>query len=786
MLRHNLLIILRNFKRSKSSFLINLIGLSSGLACALLVYLWVNDELLVDKFHKNDSRLYQLMEFQKNSETSIRITGSTPGLLAETVESEFPDVEMAVVATPSYWFGKFTLSLGDKSIESGGIYASRHYFSVFSFDLIQGNAEEVLADKNSIVISESTALSLFNRTDNLVGKTVEFQHEREFMISGVFKDVPPSSSQQFDFVLSFEGLKDAEPGMLNWGNSGPMTYVLLKNNADVPAFNTKIKTLIEKHIEEKHRQLFARKYSDGYLYDNYDEKGTQSGGRIEYVIMFSMIAAFILVIACINFMNLSTAKASRRVKEIGVKKSVGASRKTLIYQYLGESMLMSFISMVLAVLLADLLMPQFNLITGKNLSLQLEPRVIAAFFSITFITGLISGSYPALYLSGFNPAVVLKGRFNTSLGELWARKGLVFFQFAMSVIFIVSVVVVYRQIQFLQQKNLGYDKDNIIYFPIQGKLTSSREVFLDELRKITGVEAASSIRESLVGGGNTTSIDWEGKTPGDNTPFAARPVNYGMLELLDIKLVEGRFFSRENIDTFNVIFNETAVQTMGLKDPVGKTVTIGPRTSTIVGVVKDFHYESLRVGVQPLFFALVPQYTQEIMVKISGGKEQETIARIEQFHKQFNPGFTFDYRFLDQDYQAQYFAEQRVALLSKYFAMLAVLISCLGLFGLAAFTAERRVKEIGIRKVLGSTDAGIVYLLSADFTKIVLVSIVIALPISFVVLRQWLDGFAYKIPLEWWYFIGSGFLALFIAWLTVAVQATRASRINPATCLKNE
>ena len=742
---------------------------------------------MVDKFHANDSRLYKLMEFQKNSETSIRITDSTPGLLAETLQDGMPEVEYAATVTPFYWFDKSTLSIGDKKIEAGGIYAGKDFFNIFSFNLYEGDPNKVLADKSSIVISESTAIALFNTTENVIGKSVEFQHEKEYIISGLFKRTPPNSTQQFDFVLSFEVFKDMNQGVLNWGNSGPMTFVVLKDGSNLELFNEKIKDLIGTKVPEKHRTLFAAKYSDLYLRGEFDN-GVQSGGRIEYVVMFSLIALFILAVACINFMNLSTAKASRRIKEVGIKKAVGANRRSLVLQYMGESLMMSFLSLFIAVLIVDLLLPQFNGITGKQLGLTFSPGIIASFLAIALVTGVVAGSYPALYLSGFNPATVLKGKLNTTLGEVWARKGLVVFQFTISVIFIVSVLVVYKQIQYLQTKNLGYDKENIIYFEIEGGISNSREAFLTELKKIPGVVNATTMGQSMVGGGNTSTLDWEGKDPNDRTPFAFRPVNYDAIEMLDLDIIEGRAFTRENGgDSLKLIFNEAGIEAMGMKDPIGKTINLGPQFKLqIIGVVKNFHFESLRDKVSPMFFVLAPQYTRKIMVKIAAGKETETIDRIQKFYQQFNPGFAFDYRFLDQDYQAQYFAEQRVAKLSKYFAGLAILISCLGLFGLAAFTAERRLKEIGIRKVLGASEFKIIYLLSADFTKIVIVAIVIALPISYFLTKDWLDDFAYKAPLAAWYFIAAGVIALLISWITVGMQAFKASRVNPVQCLKDE
>jgi len=491
-------------------------------------------------------------------------------------------------------------------------------------------------------------------------------------------------------------------------------------------------------------------------------------------------------------MNLATAKASRRVKEVGIKKAIGASRKTLIFQYFGESMLMTFLSLLLAILMVDLLLPQFNVITGKHLDLTFNINLILSLTGIILVTGIIAGSYPALYLSGFNPSTVLKGRFIGQSGtvtELVARKGLIVFQFTLSVIFIVSVLVIYKQIEFVQTTYLGYDKENIIYFKPESNVSKNLETFLTEVKKVPGVVNASSIARSIVGAQNSTVgiFNWEGKDPDAIIPFEIVNGNYDLIETLGIEMKEGRSFSREfTADTSAVIFNEAAIEVMGLKDPIGKIFNLWGKDLKIVGVAKNFHFESLHEKVKPLFFKLVPEEVERIMVKLSAGKERETIERLGQFYRNFNPGFAFDYKFLDQEYQAQYNAERRVATLSKYFAGLAVLISCLGLFGLASFTAERRQKEIGIRKVLGSSVFGIVYLLSSEFTKIVFIAILIALPASYFLTKHWLDNFAFKIALEWWYFIGAGAIALFIAWLTVGTQAIKAARVNPAKCLKDE
>ncbi len=784
MFRHNLLLIFRNFKRFKSTFLINLIGLSTGLTCTLLIYLWVKDEISIDKFHEKDSQLFQVMESQQHS-GNVRTTDSTPWLLAESLASEMPEIEYASVATPFYWFSNHTLTVGEKNTKATGQYVGKDYFNIFSYELLQGNKNQVLVDKSSIVISEKMAMNLFNSTENIVGKAIEFQHERQYIVSGIFKNIPSNSSTQIDFALSIDVLKELQPNAFDWGNSGPNTFLILKLGTDVRVFNDKIAGFIKTKSKDTHRTLFLAKYSENYLH-NPTAFNVSDGGRIEYVTLFSTVALFILVIACINFMNLSTAKASRRIKEIGVKKAVGAGRRTLIVQYLGESLVITFISLLAAVFIADIFLPQFNSITGKQLTLSLDFKLILTILSITIVTGLIAGSYPALYLSAFKPAVVLRGKLHSSLGELWARKGLVIFQFAISVIFIVSVMVVYKQIEFVQNKNLGYNKDNVIYFEKEGRIKENQETFLTEVEKIPGVVKASTIGQSMVGGGNTSDIEWEGKAPDTRIPFAIRPVNTGVIEMLDLELKAGRTFSRERQDTMKVILNEAGIEAMGLKDPIGKTIKLDKFECEIIGIVKNFHYESLHVNVGPLFFILAPPHTEKIIVKLEAGKIPETLTRLQNFYLQYNPGFVFEYKFLDQDYQNQYASEQRVATLSKYFSGLAILISCLGLFGLAAFTAERRLKEIGIRKVLGSSEFGIVYLLSSDFTKMVAAAVAIGLPISYLLIKNWLDGFAFKIPLEWWYFLSAGLMALCIAWLTVGLQTIKAARMNPTKCLNNE
>ncbi|HEY8937880.1 MAG TPA: ABC transporter permease, partial [Cyclobacteriaceae bacterium] len=465
MLYHNLLLVYRSFQRFRNTFFINLIGLSSGLACTILIYLWISDEINFDKFHKNDHRLFQVMENEQTT-TGIKTNTGTPDFLAKTLKDEMPEIEMADVATPADFFPPFTLSDSKKHVKGMGKFAGENFFSIFSYNLFRGNDQQVLKDKNAVVLSERLANSLFGSTD-VVGKTVEWEMmdiKREVLITGVYHNVPVNSSEQFDFVLSFESFKDIMrmSNDANWNQSGPFdTYVVLKDAINVRQLNTKLADLISiKTNNAQHRSLFVRPYSDKYLYADY-ENGVQSGGRIDYVLLFSTLAILILVIACINFMNLFTAKVSRRAKDVGIKKVIGAKRSSLVIQYFTESMVMAFISLFIAIIIVNLALPQFNEISGKQLELHFNIQVLASIVGLTLLTGLIAGVYPAFYLSAFDIAAVLKGQVTTSLRDAWVRKGLVVVQFSITIILIVTVLVVHKQIEFLQTQSIGYNKENV-------------------------------------------------------------------------------------------------------------------------------------------------------------------------------------------------------------------------------------------------------------------------------------------------------------------------------------
>lgn len=792
MLKLNFKIAWRYLRKDRQFSLLNLVGLSTGLACAVLIFIWVSDELQMDQFHKNNVRLYQVLENRVQA-SGIWTATSSSGPMAEALVKDMPEVEYAITTDPTRNIMLSTES--QKLIRAEGKYSGKDFFHLFSYDLIHGNANQVLADKYSIVLSDVLAKKLFGTTENVIGKTVtvtQGQDKQPCKVTGIFKEPGIHSSDQFEFLLPVEMLFDAEPWLKDWGNTSPETYLLLKQGVTAAAFNRKIADYIKvkTNHQTNYRTPFIKRYADNYLYGRY-ENGVQAGGRIDYVKLFSVIAIFILVIACINFMNLSTAKAAARAKEVGVKKVVGAGRAVLIGQYLAESMLMALASMFLAAMLVVFILPFFNQLTGKHIELShIGWGIIGSVLGITLFTGLISGSYPAFYLSRFKPAAVLKGKIRNSAGELWVRKGLVVFQFTLSIILIVGVMVVYRQLNFIQTKNLGYDRDHVISFLKEGNLMDEKqqESFLAEVRNIPGVTSASAIGHTLTGHNNGTyAVEWEGKNPNDKTEFEVVAVDYDMLETIGISMMEGRSFSKSfGSDSTKIIFNQAAIMFMGMKNPIGKTVKLWDSSVQIIAVAKDFHFQSLHEKVKPLLFYLNPQRSWRFMARIETGKEKNAIAKLQALYRQFNPGYSFEYSFLDEGYQQLYIAEQRVSVLSRWFAGLAILISCLGLFGLAAFKAQQRQKEIGIRKVVGASVSNLVILLSKDFLQLVLMAVLIAFPLSWWVMSGWLQGYAYSIHVGAGVFIIAGCSILFITLLTVCYQALRAALVNPATSLRSE
>ncbi|MGN8224694.1 ABC transporter permease [Gracilimonas sp. BCB1] len=773
----------RSFKRHKSSFLINVIGLSIGMACSILILLWVLDELNYDRFHADTDRMYQVMEHQRYS-GDIMTTHSTPGILAPALKEEVPEFEHVATYT---WNIEYLFTKGEKSLKETGLYARPDFFHILNINVLHGNKDELINSPKSVAISKELAEKYFN-TENPVGESITINGTEVHTITGVFEKLPENSSFQFSYVLPFEDWLQNNEWATRWGNNGPRTIAKLYPGVDVAALNSKIKDFIkQKDEDDSNVDLFVFPFADLYLYGQFED-GAQTGGRIDYVRLFTIVAIFILLIACINFMNLSTAKATKRAKEVGIRKSIGASQGSLIGQFIGESMIITFFSLLVSVFLVELSLPIFNDLTDKAIDITYsDPTLLLIFLGTALVTGFIAGSYPAFYLSSFEAVKTLKGNLKISGSEAFARKGLVVFQFSLSVILIISTIVVYQQIQFTQTKNLGYKKENLITFPVEGDIYDKWDTFKAQVKDIPGVVNASRSSSSFMGrNSNTSGLEWPGKLPDTHILFENVSADFGLIETMGFELIAGRSHSEEfGADTARIVINETAANVMGLENPVGQVIQLWEEDTEIIGLVRDFHFQNLRYEVEPLFFRLT-DFGWAAYVRVESDNIRETLAQIETKYKEFNPTYPFAYEFMDEQYAALYRGEQRIGDLAKYFSIFAIIISCLGLFGLSAFTAEQRAKEIGVRKVLGASVQNLVLHLTKDFTKLVLIAIVIALPISWWMMDQWLSDFAYNPGLNWWIFAASGFLAVLIAWLTVSWQSIKAALVNPVQSLKSE
>lgn len=802
MLRHFITLSLRNFKRNRTTFLINLLGLSTGLACVILIFLWVSDEKSVDHFHSTDEHLYQVMN---NLELPFDILTleSTPYPMASSLLEEMPEVEAAVAVNDFFTWRhrEGIISQGETKIETKGLYTTSSFFEVFPFQILLGQSSNLLQRKDEVILSKSLTDKLFPALPNPIGQIVEFDHTTfngKFKVAGVFEGPPTNATWQFDFLLHFDALLEQDPSAQQWTTNAAKTFLLLREDTNPNEFNTKIAQYINERNQFSNAFTpFVKRFSDKYLYGNY-VSGIQTGGRIEYIKLFSLIALIILLIACINFINLSTAQASMKSKEVGVKKTFGIGRSALIWQFLGESLLLTTFAVLVAIQLAYWLLPTFNQIAGKQLTFEITTNTVFTLIVITLLTALLAGVYPAFYLSGFKPVEVLKSKLNLSKSEVWIRKGLVVFQFTLSIVFIVGLWVVRQQIDLAQTKNMGYDRDNVISFDwkghlydqwnglLEGKTNESFYAFMRGLKDIPGVVNVSNMSGNILNDiYGQTGITWSGQEGEKDVHFQSPLVGYNFIETLGISILQGRSFSEEMGDDFSkVVVNEAAIELMGLNDPIGQVIGLNDG-SEIVGVVEDFHYGSIRNTVEPLIFRC-EQNGRNILLRVKAGSEKATLERVKEHYEAFLPGYSFDFSFLDDDYQALYESEQKVSALSWYFACLAILISCLGLFGLATFTAERRRKEISIRRVLGASSVRIVKLLSKDFTQTVVVAILIALPLSYLLARNWLSSFATSIKLHPGIFIGAGTLVLLIAWLTVGFQTYQAARTNPVQALKED
>lgn len=780
----------RNLLHNKTFSLINIFGLALGMTCSLIIMLWLKDELKRDKFHANDKRLFRVMENQFYS-GDISTFPSTPGILAENIVKDIPEIEMA---SQMLWEEQPLFTVGDKFDKEKGRYVQKDFLRMFSFKLAKGDAATALARPDAVVISKSLADKYF-KGEEPIGKMIKIDNKDNVVVTGVLDEIPELSSLKFDFLLSYDLWFKRNDWAKEWDNNGPRCYVMLAANTSVDKVNAKIKGYIKTKKKDSNVDMFLQNYGESYLYSNWDN-GKQAGGRIEYIRIFSVVAIIILLIACINFMNLATARSLRRAREIGVRKVVGAGKRQLVAQFIGESMFVSFIAILLSLLIVALIIPSFNELTDKHLAIDLtDPSFLLIILGLTVVTGVISGSYPALFMSTLKPIVVLKGILKFKAGATYFRKGLVVFQFALSIILILGMIVIYRQISFIHNKNLGFAKEDLLYLPLEGPMAKNFMAFKEELLKQPGIKNISSAQSSpLEVGSSTQGVRWPGKDTTKLILFSNNPITYDYIKTMGIQLIGGRDFDPSfSLDTMNYLVNEAAARKIGYKDPVGKELTMWGDKGTIIGVMKDFHHNSLHVPIEPLILRLFKGswvkdggYWGNVIVRTEQGKSKQAIASMEKVFKQFNPGFPFKYYFTDEEIAKNYKSEHTVNKLSRYFAFLAIFISCLGLFGLVTFTAEQKTKEIGIRKVLGASVTGIVRMLSKDFLKLVLIATVIAFPVAWWMMHKWLMDFEYRVNIGWWIFVVAGIAALLIALLTISFQSIKAALANPVKSLRTE
>ncbi len=782
----------RNIVRNKTFSAINIMGLALGLACSLLIMLWVNDEKSVDAFHKNKKYLYQVYE-RNYFDGKVTADYPTQGLLAEELKRVVPEIQYAsgfeYASAPG---SKNTFEAGEKITKMNGMFAGEDFFKMFSYPLLQGSAITALDEPNGIAISKHMAEYFFGNAANAINKTIRFDNNEDLKITAVFDDVPANSSQQFDFLRTWSDFVKQNDWVHNWGDTDPQTFIQLKPGADAAKVQAKIKDFIYNYRQKDKSfimELALQPYSEKYLHSNFKD-GYIDGGRIEYVNLFSIIAVFILLIACINFMNLATARSAKRAKEVGVRKVIGAMRSTLIAQFVGEAVLLTFISIIIALIIATSALPAFDQLTGKELSLPFnQPTFWFTILCLLFVTGFVAGSYPALFLSSLKPVRVLKGSLKFSWGASFFRKALVVFQFAMSVFLVIAMIVVYEQLNYIQTKNLGYDRDNLIYIPIEGDLVKNFETFKQEALANTDIVNVSKMRNSPTAiFHHTGDIYWPGKDPNLTISFADGVVGYDFIKTMNVQLLAGRDFSKDyGTDSVGFLLNETALKRIGLKDPVGKTITWGNHPGKIIGVMKDFHFNSLHEAIEPLIMRLDESWTWgTILVRIKAGRTKDAITSLQKICKQLNPKFPFTYQFSDLEYAKLYASEAVVSKLSNIFAFLAIFISCLGLFGLATFTAEQRTKEIGVRKVLGASSINIVRLLSANFLKPIILAFLIAFPLSWYAMNSWLQNYAYKINISWMIFLFAGVITICVALITISYQSIKAAIANPVKSLRTE
>ena len=797
-------IALRNLWRNSGFSFINIFGLATGIACSLLIFLFVKDELSYDRFHKDSDNIYRIVKDFVNDDGSKIPDATTPAALAPAMQREMPEVASITRIHPN-WGRSYLIKYGNKKITEEKLYGvDSSFFDVFTFPFIYGNAKTAFREINSIVLTQTAAKKFFGNEDP-VGKVLNVDAFGGMMVSGVLKDVPANAHFHFDFLVSFKK-QPGDPSLdNNWQGYNDYTYVKTKPGISIANFVKKIQALNDKNIEQHFSIFYVQPIKEIHLTSNLKWELEPNGDK-QYVYIFVLIGLFIIIIAGINYMNLATAKASVRAKEIGVRKVAGALRRSLINQFLVESVITCLIASILAIGLAQILLPVVNGIIGKQLNLLSDPSLLLYLLGGTFLLGIIAGFFPALYLSSFKPIAVLKGFKLNEKGALSLRKVLVIVQFTISIVLIVGVLVISQQMNYIMSAKLGLDTDKVATINNVGYLSSSdRNAFKNELEQLPGVKAVAASNGMLPGRFSTSRVRIKGSKNEQQVNFIS--VSYNYLDVLDIKVKEGRGFSPQfQGDTLtrgipggpleqtigNVVLNETAVKDLGIRPPaVGKQLvwdTDGDTTYylDVVGVTKDFHFTSMRNEIKPFAFMVNPNAQGTFIVKLSGNNIPGTLAQMENKWKQFSSDRAFEYSFLDETFAKLYQSESRFQKVFVSLVILGILIACLGLLGLATFAAQQRVKEIGIRKVLGASVTNVVTLLSKDFLKLVFISFLIASPVAWYAVNKWLLDFAYRIDVKWWVFPLAGIIAILIALFTISFQAIKAAIANPVKSLRTE
>jgi len=787
--RNSLKTALRSLWKHRAFGFLNIAGLSIGIACAAFILLWVEDELTYDHNLTQRNYLFRIMQNEK-TDKGIN-TYNTPGELAKALKAEVPGIRNSGRIS---WRMDELAVVGDKKIKTNGMYADPSILSMYSVNFLQGDPTTALGTPQAVVISQSLARACFGDA-NPIGQTIRMNAGGAYSVDGlytvtaVFADLPANSSFHFQWLTPYTTWEDANTWLKGWTNPMAETYVQLDPSASQAAVQKQLDHFLAGKVSGTTNSMILWSANDWHLRDKF-VNGVATDSAIRYVRLFSIIAAAILLIACINFMNLSTARSEQRAKEVGVLKVVGAGRGSLIGKFIGEAMLLSFLAVGLAVALLYIFLPAFNVLVNKHLQINLfQPSHIFSLLAIAIGSGLIAGSYPAFYLSSFNPIHVLKGlKIKTSGGAVAIRRGLVITQFTASVGLIVGTVIIYQQVQHIKERDLGYTRDNLVYLDLHGNMKDHFEALKTKLLATGAVQNAAISLHDALHVYSTSGIGWQGKDPNLNVPIHGNDVSSGYVATMQMKIVEGRdFYSTPGLDSGNVIINESMAKLMGKEGRVGSILFNRSRNFHVVGIIKDVVYNDVYGSSSPLVLYYFQKGATVMALRFKANAHlPEALAKTAALVTAESPDQPFAYRFADEDFDALFTAEILIGKLAGIFAALAIFISCLGLFGLAAYTAERRVKEIGIRKVLGASVQGLTGLLLKEFVQLVSVSCFIAFPLAYWMLHSWLEGYEYRTPIYWWVFGLAGALALAVALVTVSFQAIRAALANPIKALRSE